>query len=95
MPLSASANLSEALLALAEAEAATPEGRARMVRLLCRTAEAVGGRPLCAALACAVGAQVVEGLADLAGQLVLLGDHAEWLADQARLMPPPPQGPPA
>lgn len=81
-------DLATELARLAEAEAATPEGRARVVAALrhtLQTLEPVSFAPQPLAI------DVAGRLDDLAGRLVMLGDEAEWLAGKLReVMPPAP-----
>jgi len=83
----------ERLIDMARAEAATPEGRARVAAALRRTLAELEPAPFAPrSLAAAEAATLVERLDDVAGRLVILGDEAEWLALRLRdVMPPAPR----
>jgi hypothetical protein len=77
------------LLALAKAEAQTPEGRERLLANLCATLSALnGGRCLIVGPEGKVEA-MREALADLAANLVLAGDRAEYIIGEIIERPPP------
>ena len=67
--------IAEALFALAKAEMKTPEGRARMARVLQRTLREVG-EPL--------DDDVATALDDIAAHLLIAGDHAAFVAERTR-----------
>lgn len=79
--MKSSGNFNEGLLALARAEAATPEGRARVTRALRETLRELDADET-------HEASILTALDGLAAGLVIAADHAEFIALQARRIRP-------
>jgi hypothetical protein len=72
--------LAGAILALAKTEAASPEGRVRLVRILCETLMALAGSGVSSQTA--LSPEIVGGLADASASLIMAADHVEFVAER-------------